>query len=157
MKKTIIFENTNDKFILHPITLKIIKNEPDKHLVLPYGDSNVLNDQKNFINKIDNVIIEKNYEKIFFSDDYFFKAIFNVNTFEEKINIIDLLINKNNHVNTIEYILECFKNTVDKISDNKLQLLINLYIKIYSFYHNKQLTYQESYELIKQEYIIITK
>ena len=81
----LLAEKNDDKEIIHPIMLTFVVNDCDKYLSMPIGKTNKISDQKVFSSTIGP--IERDYKKLFFSADYFFTAIFNCNTFDEKIEL----------------------------------------------------------------------
>jgi len=98
-------DNTLSKNIIHPITNTIIKNVTNKHLVMPSGPSNRLVDQKMLSNNGED-ITNMDAKALFFSDEYFFTAIFNANSFDEKIVLMKNIILANYDKQTVGYLLQ---------------------------------------------------
>lgn len=134
---------------IHPITKTYIVNDKNKFMALPHGPTNKIEDQK-LLSKTDNNITD-NAQSLFFSDSYFFTAIFNANTFDEKITLVNNIIDSEHNIQTVSFIMVKLITTIDDVSDKKIEELIKVYDKYYKVYENKTLSYGELYDLIKDK------
>lgn len=141
---------SEDNELLHPITLHFISNEPGKYLTMPEGSSDRMLNQEYFSSHVDSVNI--NHNDLFYSDNYFFKAIFSSPTFEDKIKVISDLIVPENHKETVGYMLNRFAKTVTEVTDSNKQDLISLYIKFYAVFEGRELTYSEVFSLVGEKF-----
>lgn len=140
-------DKSNNKKLIHPITLISINNDKNKFLTLPSGPTNKLSDQ-NYFSRHNNGVVS-DYNNVFFSDEYFFTAVFNANTFDDKIKIVSDIIKANYSKHTVGMILQRLINVVKNINDKKMQDLIKLYSDYYKKYEEKDISYSELYEKIK--------
>ncbi len=143
----ILAEKSDDKKILHPIILKIVNNDSNKYLSMPTGPTNEIDKQKIFSKTHDE--IRTDYEKIFFSNDYFFTAIFNCNTFEEKIQLLNEILNSDYSKQTVGLILERMIQTITSTNDKKIDDLVKIYKKYYKKFDNQDISYGELYDKVK--------
>ena len=137
--------NTNS--LIHPITKTFLNDEKEKYMSMPHGPTNNIESQKMF-SKINNNIAE-NANELFFSDSYFFTALFNANTFEEKISTVNNILDSGHNIQTVGFILGKLLETLDNTNDKNIEELIKIYDKYYKKYKGKTLTYSELYTLIK--------
>lgn len=140
-------DKSDHRRIIHPITLVSIENDNSKFLTLPSGSTNKLSDQ-NYFSRHDNGVVT-DYNAVFFSDEYFFTAVFNANTFDEKIETVSNIIKANYSKHTVGLILQRLIKVVTNVNDKKMQDLIKLYSEYYKKYEEKDITYSELYEKIK--------
>lgn len=141
--------SSNTNSLIHPITKTFLNDEKDKYLSMPHGPTNNIESQKMFSKTNNN--ISENANELFFSDSYFFTAIFNANTFDEKILTINNILDSGHNVQTVGFILGKFINTLDNTNDKNIEELIKMYDKYYKKYENVTLSYSELYDLIKNK------
>ena len=146
----VISEKTNDKNIFHPVLLVDLRNQPNKKLTLPQGTDDYISEQIFFTDED----IEQNldHEGIFYSHDYFFKAIFTTVTFEDHITSILNLMDQDSHFNTIAYLIERFEQTKFNHKDINIDKLIQLYSSYDKKYKNEEKTYAFYYDVVKKIY-----
>lgn len=144
-------ENSS-QFVLHPVTLTIIKNEPDKYMMLPQGDDELLSKQKFFLKTKEKVTINTDYDDIFLSDEYFYNAIFNTSTFDKIIETLKNIILSDYNINTVSYLLNRFIDTLTKenLSDKNFEELINLYNLFYEQFQKKTLEYSQLRSIVDE-------
>jgi hypothetical protein len=136
--------------IIHPITLTFIDDESNnKHLIMPKGLTNNIEDQK-FFSKHDTSIDNADYKSLFFSDDYFFTAIFNANAFSDKVKLMHDIIKSNYSKQTTGYMLTRMIKTIKHANDKNIEDLIKIYIEYYKKYDNKTMSYSELYDEVKK-------
>jgi len=145
----ILSEKQSDDNIFHPILLNFVTNDKQKHLTMPFGNTNKLSDQKYFINKTSKSIFPTNNNEIFFSNEYFFKAMFNASTFDEKIALLSDMLNSDHNEQTIGLILGKVLLTFDDINDQKINSLVEIYSKYYKKYKNIDMEYSELFLKVK--------
>lgn len=140
-------DRTNDEKIIHPISLTVVNNDSTKFLSLPSGPTNKISDQTYFSKS--NHGINTDYNSIFYSHDYFFIAVFNAHTFDEKIEVIRNMMKANSNKNTVALILERLNKVITNINDKKMQELVSLYSEYYKKYEDTLIPYSELYDKIK--------
>lgn len=143
----ILADKNDESTIIHPITLVPINNDSNKYLTLPISKSNKLSEQNYFTRHEGE--LNTDYDSIFYSDEYFFIAMFNANTFDEKIEVVNNIMKSNYNKNTVGLILSRLLKAVDNVTDKKMQDLISVYSKYYKKYDNKDIQYSELYDKIK--------
>lgn len=143
----ILADKNDEKTIIHPITLVSINNDSNKYLTLPTNKSNKLSEQNYFTSREGE--LNTNYESLFYSDEYFFIAIFNANTFDEKIEVVNNILKSDYNKNTVGLVLSRLIKAVNEVNDKKMQDLISIYSKYYKKYDNKDIQYSELYDKIK--------
>lgn len=147
----VIADKSKEYNIFHPILLLDLKNQPSKKLTLPQGSDDQIANQIFFTDED----IEPNLEhdKIFYSDEYFFIALFNTTTFDDHIDAIINLINQNSHSNTIAYLIKRFVQIQFPQKDINIEKYIELYRTYDKKYKNEEKTYAFYYDVVKKLHV----
>jgi len=150
---SILSEKKNTPTIIHPITLHIVMNKSNKFLSMPSGTSELLSKQNYFTNNADNLEISTNHNEIFLSSEYYFKAIFNVASFEDRLTLMNEIIDSNReNIDTIRYIFSRFTQTFKTLCRKQLYDIINIEIKFQKQLYDKNISFSEMNKIVRKKY-----
>jgi hypothetical protein len=116
---------------------------------MPSGKTNVISEQDFFTSVEEH--IHTDHKQMFFSDEYFFKATFNAENFDSAIAAMNAIMDSDCNSETAAYLLGRFANIYNELNDRKLQDFVNIHIKYYSKFENKDYGYAEMNEIIKHK------
>jgi hypothetical protein len=148
----VIADKSKDNLIIHPITLHNINNEQNKYLTMPVGKTNIISEQS-FFTDIQQPI-NTNHEELFFSHEYYFKIVFNADDFDSCLASIYNIMDSDCDPETASFLISRFLKMFTTLNDKKLHDMIELNIKYYSRFENKNYNYSEMSELIKNKFSI---
>ena len=146
---SLLAEKSNNSRIIHPVTLNLFNNKKNKRLSFPVGPGNIITEQNYFSSEPNT--INSNSEEVFLSGDYFFKAIFGANTFDERIEALSMEIDTIKEFNTIDILLFNLSKSTYELTDKTMNDLIELHRKI-DIKKDNEHTYQETYDAVKNFY-----
>ena len=145
----VIADKSKNAMVIHPITLSDVPNEKNKYLTMPTGPTNNMNEQSFFTSV--KQPINNNHMDLFLSNEYFFKAMFNAEDFDSCIEVLNTIMDSDCHPETAAFLVKRFTGIFMTSNDSKKQEFINIHIKYYSKFENKDYTYAEIYEKIENK------
>ena len=77
--------------------------------------------------------------------------MFNAEDFDSCIEVLNTIMDSDCHPETAAYLLKRFAEIFMTSNDSKKQEFINIHIKYYSKFENKDYTYAEIYEMIESK------
>lgn len=146
----VIADKTDAYNIFHPILLLDLKNQPNKKLTLPQGSSDQISEQIFFTE--DDIEPNLDHNAIYYSNEFFFKAIFTTVTFDDHIDSILNLMDQNRNSNTIAYLISRFEKIKFPHKEINIEKIIQLYSSYDKKYKNEEKTYAFYYDVVKNIY-----
>jgi len=141
--------------IFHPLLLNLINSDKKIYAILP--DSKLLtNDNKienynlvssNNSNNTNNIIDSKD---IFNSPSYFLLCSFNITKWEDAYQVINSLIESENNIDTINFIIDMILHVFfESIDDIETDKLIEFYKKYFLKYFKISIDYRKIFKIIR--------